>query len=151
MLREHLKDALKTATANEDRAAIAIVRLVHAALKERDQQARADGEVGGLTDDELVEMLQTMVQQRCDSIRKYEEAGQLDLAQQERDEIAVIERFLPAQLDDQACARVVHDVISELGASKLKDAGRVMTTLKSRYPGQMDFPRVRRLICRELD
>ena len=80
MLRERLNEALRTATEADDRCAMAIVRLIHAALKERDQQARADGQPQGLSDDDLMGMLEAMVAQRCDSIRRYEASGQLELA-----------------------------------------------------------------------
>jgi uncharacterized protein YqeY len=149
VLREQLNGALKEATEAQDQRAIAIVRLIHTALKERDQMARAEGH-GELTDQELIQMLQAMVGQRCESMRRYEESGQLELAGREAEEIEIIKRFLPPKLDDQACAQAVSRVIVELGASKLKDTGRVMSELKSRYPGKMDFAKARRIICRQL-
>jgi uncharacterized protein YqeY len=150
VLREQLNDALRTATENEDRCAIAIVRLIHAALKERDQTSRAEGQPEGLTDEELLELLQAMVAQRSESIRRYEESGQLELAERESEEINVIRRFLPPQLGEEACAEAVGRVIADLGASKLKDTGRVISELKQRYPGQMDFAKARRLVCQRL-
>jgi uncharacterized protein len=150
MIREQLGDAFKAATLAQDQCAVAIVRLILAALKERDDQARAEGEPDGLPDAELVALLQAMIDQRCDSSRRYEEGGQLELAEREAAEIEVIKQFLPPKLDDAACTEVVSQVIAELGASKLKDAGRVMTELKSRYPDRMDFARARRMICRQL-
>jgi uncharacterized protein YqeY len=149
VLRARLNEALRTATESDDRRTIGIVRLIHAALKERDQGARDDGQ-DGLSDEGLVEMLHAMVTQRAESIRHYEEGGQLELAAGEADEIEIIRRFLPPQLGGPETEAAVHDVIAETGASKLKDAGRVMTELRSRYPGQMDFARARRLICRFL-
>jgi uncharacterized protein YqeY len=149
VLREQLSGALKHATEAQDQRAIAIVRLIHTALKERDQMARAEGHAE-LTDQELIQMLQAMVEQRCESMRRYEESGQLELAGREADEIEIIKRFLPTKLDEQACAHVVNQVIAELGASKLKDTGRVMSELKTRYPGKMDFAKARRIICRQL-
>jgi uncharacterized protein len=149
VLRDQLNGALKEATEAQDQRAIAIVRLIHTALKERDQMARAEGHPE-LSDQELIRMLQAMVEQRCESIRRYEESGQLELAGREAEEIEIIKRFLPARLDDQACAQVVSRVIAEIGASKLKDTGRVMSELKSRYPDKMDFAKARRLICRQL-
>lgn len=150
MLREQLNEALKAATEAKDQRAIGIVRLVHAALKERDQKSRAEGHPEGLSDQELIELLQAMVAQRSESIRRYEESGQLELAQREAEEIEVIKRFLPPQLDEQACTEAVRQVIAELGVHKLKETGRVMSELKSRYPGQMDFTKARRIICQEL-
>lgn len=151
MLRERLNDALKSANEADDKRAIAIIRLIQAALQERDLHARADGRPEGLSDGELGAMLQAMVDQRCESIRRYEESGQLELAERETEEIDVIKRFLPPKLDEQACAELVRQVIDELGVHKLKDTGRVVNELKSRYPGQMDFTKARRMICRRLD
>jgi uncharacterized protein len=150
VLREQLNDALRTATEVEDRRAMAICRLIHAALKERDQTSRAGGHAEGLSDAELVELLQAMVAQRSDSIRRYEESGQLELAERESEEIDVIRRFLPPQLDEQASAEAVREVIAALGAQKLKDTGRVIAELKNRYPGQMDFAKARRIVCQQL-
>jgi len=150
VLREQLNEALRTATENEDRRAIAICRLIHAALKERDQTSRDEGQPEGLTDDELLELLQAMVAQRSESIRRYEESGQLELAERESEEIEVIKRFLPPKLGEEACTEAVCRVIADLGACKLKDTGRVISELKQRYPGQMDFAKARRLVCQRL-
>jgi uncharacterized protein YqeY len=150
VLRERLNEALRTATETEDRRAMAIVRLIHAALKERDQTSRADGQSEGLSDDELIELLQAMVAQRSDSIRRYEESGQLELAERESEEIEVIKRFLPPQLDEEAAALAVREVIAALGAQKLKDTGRVIAELKNRYAGRMDFAKARRIVCQQL-
>jgi uncharacterized protein YqeY len=146
VLREQLNEALREATDAEDRRALAICRLIHAALKERDQTSRPEG----LSDEELTELLQAMVAQRSESIRRYEEAGQLELAERESEEIEVIKRFLPLQLGEQACLAAVREVIKALDARKLKDTGRVISELKNRYPGQMDFAKARRLVCQEL-
>jgi uncharacterized protein YqeY len=129
---------------------MAIVRLIHAALKERDQTTRAEGRAEGLSDAELRDMLEAMVAQRRESIERYEAGGQLELAEREAREIEVIERFLPPKLDEQACAAAVRQVIAEVGAQKLKDTGKVMSELKNRYPGQMDFAKARRMICQQL-
>jgi len=151
VLREQLNAELKAASGADDKRTMAIIRLVQAALQERDQQARAAGRPEGLSDQELIAMLQAMVDQRAESIRRYEESGQLDLAQQEAEEVQVICRFLPPQLDEGACAEAIREVIDDLGVHKLKDTGKVMSELKSRYPGQMDFAKARRMVCRELD
>lgn len=150
MIRAQLGDAFKAATVAQDECAVGIVRLIQAALKERDEHAVTEGEPDGLGDAEVMALLQAMIDQRHDSLRRYEEGGQLDLAQQEAAEIEVIRQFLPPKLDEAACAEVITEVIAELGACKLKDAGRVITELKSRYPDQMDFARARRMICRQL-
>lgn len=150
VLREQLNTALKAATEESDQRGIAIVRLIHAALKERDEHARADGQPTGLSELDLIGMLQAMVDQRRASMRRYEESGQLELAGREGEEIEVIQRFLPPQLDEATCTAVINQVIGELGAQRLKDIGRVMLELKNRYPGQMDFAKARRLLCQQL-
>jgi uncharacterized protein YqeY len=150
VLREQLNEALRQATEIEDRCAMAIVRLIHAALKERDQTAQSDGSPEGLSDEELRALLEAMVAQRRECIERYEASGQLELAEREAREIEVIERFLPPKLDEQACARAVREVIADVGAHKLKDTGKVMSELKNRYPGQMDLAKVRRMICQQL-
>jgi uncharacterized protein len=151
VLREQLNEALRSANEADDKRTIAIIRLIQAALQERDLHARAGGQPEGLSDAELGAMLQAMVDQRCESMRRYEESGQLELAGREADEIGIIKRFLPPKLDERACAEVVRQVIDELGVHKLKDTGKVMSELKSRYPGQMDFTKARRMICDRLD
>jgi uncharacterized protein YqeY len=150
VLREELNEALRRATEADDRCAMAIVRLIRVALKERDRKARADGHPEGLSDQELMSMLEAMVAQRRESIRRYEASGQLEMADGEAREIEVIERFLPLKLDEQACAAAVGAVIAEVGAQTLKDTGKVMSELKSRYPGRMDFAKARRMICQRL-
>ena len=150
VLREQLNEALRNATEVDDRCAMAVVRLIHAALKERDQKARGEGHPEGLSDDDLRGLLEAMVDQRCDSIQRYEASGQLELADRESREIEIIKRFLPPKLDEQACAAAVRDVIADVGAAKLKDTGKVMTELKSRYPGRIDCAKARRMICQRL-
>lgn len=150
LLRDELAAALKAAIEQDEQRTIAIIRLVQAALKERDEQRREDAGQHRITDDELVSMMATMAEQRQDSMRRYEETGQLELAEREADEIEVLRRFLPPQLDDETQDVAIDQVIAELGAAKLKDIGRVMNELKTRYPGQMNFAAVRRRLCDQL-
>lgn len=150
LLRDELAYALKAATEQGDQPTIAIIRLVQAALKERDEQTREDGGRHRINDEEIVSMLATMAEQRLESSRRYEETGQLELAEREAEEIEVIRRFLPPQMDEEASEQAIDQVIGELGAEKLKDIGRVMTELKSRYPGQMNFAAVRKRLCDQL-
>jgi uncharacterized protein YqeY len=150
VLREQLAADLKSAAEDDDKRAVATIRLIQAALQERDLEARGRGDAEGLSDEELGAMLQAMVDQRCECIRRYEESGQLELAAREGEEIEVIKRFLPPQLDEEACADAVDQVIEDLGVEKLKETGRVINELKSRYPGQMNFGKARRMVCRRL-
>lgn len=139
MLRQSLNDALKTAMRDKDQIALKTVRLVLAALKDRDITARADGNSDGIGDTDLLSMLQSMIKQRRDSIAMYEQGGRIDLAEQEQLEIAVIERFLPKQMGDDEVVAAVQSVIDEIGAAGIKDMGKVMGALKQRFAGQMDF------------
>ncbi|ABC23681.1 GatB/YqeY domain-containing protein [Rhodospirillum rubrum] len=141
MLRAQLNDAMKAAMRAKDQRALSTVRLILAALKDRDICARGKGNMEGIADEEVLQMLQSMIKQRRESISMYEQGGRLELAQQEQEEIEVIERFLPAQMDEAAMAAAVEATITALGAQGIKDMGRVMAALKERFGGQMDFAR----------
>jgi len=139
MLRQRLNDALKTAMLSKDARSVSTVRLILAALKDRDIAARPRGLADGIPEEEILSMLQSMMKQRRESISLYEQGGRLELAQQEAEEIAIIEKFLPAQFSEAEVAEAVKTVIAEIGAQGLKDMGRTMAALKERYAGQMDF------------
>ncbi len=139
MLRTRLNDALKEAMKAKDASATSTLRLILAALKDRDIAERSKGNGDGLGDEAILEMLQKMVRQRHDSIEMYTKGQRDDLAKREAAEIEVIERFLPKQMDETDMRAAIEAVIGELGAGSVKDMGRVMGTLKQRYPGRMDF------------
>ena len=139
MLRQRLNDALKTAMLGKDARTVSTVRLILAALKDRDIAARPRGVSDGIGEDEILSMLSSMIKQRRESIALYEQGNRLDLAQQEAEEIAIIERFLPTQFSAEQVATVAAEAIAEIGAQGLKDMGKVMAVLKERYAGQMDF------------
>lgn len=139
MLRTELNDALKTALRTKDSQTAATLRLVLAALKDRDIAARGEGNSDGISDEQVLELLQKMVRQSREAAETYEQAGRADLAEKERQEIRVIERFLPKQLDDAETREAVESVIEETGADSIKDMGRVMGRLRERYAGRMDF------------
>lgn len=141
MIRELLPDALKAAQKEKDERAVSTLRLIIAALKDRDIAARSKGNPEGIADEEILQMLQTMVKQRRESISMYEKGGRLELAEQEAEEITIIERFLPEQLDAAATEAAVEQTIADLGATGLKDMGAVMGALRDKYAGQMDFGR----------
>ncbi len=141
MIREQLPDALKSALKDKDAWAVSTLRLIMAALKDRDIAARGKDNSEGIGDDEILQMLQTMVKQRRDSIAMYEKGGRLELAEQEAAEIVIIQRFLPEQLDASATESAVEKTIADLGATGLKDMGAVMGALRDNYAGQMDFGR----------
>jgi len=139
MFREQLPEALKAALKDKDERAVSTLRLIMAALKDRDIAARSKGNMDGIPEDEILQMLQTMVKQRRESISMYEKGGRLELAEQEGEEIAIIQRFLPEQLDEAATKAAVDKTIAEIGAGGLKDMGAVMGALRENYASQMDF------------
>jgi uncharacterized protein len=142
MIRERIDEALKSAMkAKDQKVRVSTLRLITAAIKDRDIAARAEDRCCGATDDEILGILSKMVKQREDSAAAYESGSRLDLAEQERAEIGIIKEFLPRQLSDEEISTVVSGVISELGASSLKDMGKCMGALKERYAGAMDFGR----------
>ncbi len=146
MLRSRLTDALKVAMKARQRHTVSTLRLILAALKDRDIAARGKGTLEGIGEDEILTMLQSMVKQRRESIALYEQGGRLELAQQEADEIVVIESFLPAQLGDDEVAGAIAEVIAEIGAGTLKDMGRTMAALKERFAGRMDFAKASAIV-----
>ncbi len=139
MLREQISAALKTALKDRDQIAVATLRLILAALKDRDIAARTKGSDNEIGNDDILAMLQTMVRQRQESIELYEKGGRLELAERERAEIGIIQDFLPKQLGEEEIREVVEQMITETGAASLKDLGRVMSALRKGYAGQMDF------------
>ena len=139
MLRAHLDEALKSGLLARDERAVRTVRLVLAALKDRDIAERSNGNHSGLKDDQILSLLQSMIKQRRESVQLYEKGGRADLARKETEEIAIIERFLPPQMGEEEIGKVVSAALEELEAKTLKDMGRVMGILKTRHAGQMDF------------
>lgn len=139
MLRPQVSQQLKDAMRAKDERAVSTLRLISAAIKDRDIAARSDGITDGVSDDEILQLLQKMIRQRQESIKMYEEGGRLELAQQEREEIEIIERFLPQQLSKEEITATVDQVIAETGASGMKDMGPLMAALRKRYAGVMDF------------
>ena len=123
----------------QDKNAVATLRLILAALKDRDIAARSKNESEVLGDGEIISMLQTMVKQRRESIEMYVKGDRPELAEKEAEEIKVIERFLPSQLSDDDIEAAVAAVVADLDAQSLKDMGRVMGELRQRHAGQMDF------------
>ena len=150
MLRARLNDDLKIALKAKEKLAVATLRLILAALKDRDIAARGKGNCDGVGEDEILELLQKMVRQRRDSIELFEKGERQDLADREAAEIVVIQRFLPKQMDEAEIGAAVQEVIGELGAATIKDMGRVMGALKQRYAGRMDFGKASALVKERL-
>lgn len=138
MLREDLQNALKESMKNKDMTTVGAVRLIIAGMKEKDVDARGKGQKEA-SEADLLSMMQTMIKQRNDSIKMYVEGNRQDLAEKEKAEISVIERFLPKQMSDAEVESAIKAVIAETGAASMKDMGKVMASLKEKYAGQMDF------------
>src|SRR5215468_7213060 len=139
MLREKLNEALKEAMRGRDMAAVGTIRLILAKLKEVDIAARTEANREGVADDKILSMMQGMIKQRNESITLYEKGNRTDLADKEKAEIGVIERFLPRQMDEAAVEAAVREAVAAAGAKSIKDMGGVMAALKTKYAGQMDF------------
>ena len=137
--REEFTTALKEALKTKDQVAMSTIRLITAAIKDRDIAARSNGNTDGITDSEILSMLQSMIKQRQESSSTYADAGRDDLAERELDEIKVIERFLPQQMGEEETAAAIDTIIADTGASNIKDMGKVMAELKTRYAGQLDM------------
>ena len=129
-----IKDAMKAG----DKRRISTIRLIQAAIKDRDIANRGAGK-DPVNDEEIMTILAKMVKQREESARIYEEANRLDLSEQEREEIGVIRGFLPKQLDEGEMKKLCANVVAEVGGGGLRDMGKCMSALKERYAGQMDF------------
>jgi len=150
MLRARLNESLKAALkAKEDRA-VSTLRLILAALKDRDIAGRTQGMPDGIPDADILQMLGSMIKQRRESISMYEQGGRLELAEREREEIAIIETYLPKQMSEAEVTAAVGAVITDLDAKGLKDMGRVMAALRETYAGQMDFAKASLLVKQQL-
>ena len=150
MLRERLSEDLKTAMRAKEQRAVSTIRMVLAELKLRDINAREKGNTSGVGDPEIVDMMQKLVRQRRDSIEAFKKGGRPELAAQEAEEIAVIERYLPKGLGEEETAKAIAEAIAATGATTVKDMGKVMARLKEQYAGQMDFGRVGPLVKQKL-
>jgi uncharacterized protein YqeY len=138
-MRETIQSSLKAAMKAGQAKELSTLRLITAALKDRDIAARSKGNNDGISDDEILSMLQTMIKQRQESSKMYREGGREELAQSEDEEITIIRTFLPDQMDEAAIADAITAAITESGAESIKDMGKVMGVLKTKYAGQMDF------------
>jgi uncharacterized protein len=150
MLRQAFRDRLKEAMKARDSRAVSTVRLILAGLKDRDVAARGQGNPDGVSDTEILRMLQGMIKQRHESIVLYRQGNRPDLAQQESEEIGVIESFLPRQLDQDEIEAAAMAAIGEIGATTGKDMGKVMAVLRERHAGVIDLGRAGAIVRRLL-
>jgi uncharacterized protein YqeY len=148
-MRETITAALKHAPKAQDKRRMSTLRLVSAAIKDRDIAARTAGKTEA-TDAELLELFAKMIKQREESQKIYADAGRAELAKQESEEIAIIREFLPKQLSDKEMEKAIAAAIAETGAASVKDMGKVMAALKAGYAGQMDFARASALVKAKL-
>ena len=138
-MRDILDKSLKDAMRARDTQKISTIRLINAAIKDRDIAIRSEDNLEGVGDEEILSILSKMIKQRKESAKQYEEGGRLELAQQELEEIEIIENFLPRQLDLNEIEQIVKKIILEINANSLRDMGKVMSLLKENYSGKMDF------------
>jgi uncharacterized protein len=150
MLRQRLNDAYKEAMKSRDARGVSTMRMVLAQLKDRDIAARPGGNATGIGEGEIVDMLQKMVKQRQESIVLYKQGNRADLVRQEEEEVAIIERFMPKQLDEAEMAAAIDEALKESGAQTLKDMGKVMALLKERFAGRLDFAKAGPLVKQRL-
>ncbi|MCW0180907.1 MAG: GatB/YqeY domain-containing protein [Zavarzinia sp.] len=146
MLRDELNAALKEAMRAKDMLRVTTIRMMLAAFKDRDIAARTEGPDAGVGEAELVTVMQKLIKQRRDSIEAYDKGGRPELADKERAEIAVIEAFLPKQMDEAEAKAAIAAAVAELGASGMKDMGKVMALLRERHGGVMDFGKASPLV-----
>jgi len=141
-MRDEISRSMKDALKAGDKIALSTIRLIAAALKDRDITARGNGVSEGISDDEILSMLQTMIKQRRESSAMYRDAGRPELAETEEKEIKIIQEFLPEQLGDDEIITALETAISQTSAVSVKDMGKVMTYLKQEYTGKMDFSKI---------
>ena len=144
-MRNAISAALKDAVKKQDKRRMSTLRLVNAAIKDRDIAARSNGREG-VSDEDIIDILSKMIKQRRESVVTYEEAGRLELAQAEQQEIDIISSFLPPQLNEGQIEEAVRGVIQKVGAESLRDIGRAMAALKKQYAGKMDFSKASKVV-----
>lgn len=150
MLRDELNQAMKQAMKAKDTRVLTTVRLINAAIKQKDIEARTDGADDGISEADIQALLMKMIKQRLESIAIYKDAGRDEQAAAEQEEILVIERFLPEPMSDDDMRDAVNSACEELGASGIKDMGPVMNTLRTRYAGQMDMAKASSMLKERL-
>jgi uncharacterized protein YqeY len=148
-MRSKINEQFKEAMKSQDKLRVSTLRLVNAAIKDKDIEARGTGK-GPLSDEEIMSLLQKMIKQRHESAEIYAKAGRIELANQENEEIAIIKSFLPAQMSEAEMRAAVEAAIAATGAASVKDMGKVMGELKGKFAGKMDFGRANGVIKEKL-
>jgi uncharacterized protein YqeY len=150
MLREKLTADLKKAMLGKDEIGVHTIRLINAAIKQKDIDGRTAENREGISDAQILSLLQTMIKQRQESIKLYEQGKRQDLADKEAGEIKIIEAYMPTQLSEDEMKAAVQSAITAAGASSIKDMGKVMNELKAKYSGQMDFAKAGGIVKEKL-
>lgn len=145
-MREEINAAVKAAMKAGEKARLTTLRMMGAAIKDKDIAVRAEGRADGIADGEIAELFAKLVKSREDSAKLYDDGGRPELAAKEREEIAVIREFMPRQMDEAEAAAAIAALVAELGAAGPKDMGRVMAALKERFAGKMDFSKASGLV-----
>ena len=148
--RTELTNALKEAMKAKDELVMNTIRMVIAKMKEQDIEARAKGNMDGISDGEILSLMQNMIKQRQESAKMFRDGGRPELAEKEDNEIKVIEKFLPAQLSDEEMQKVVEQLVAATGATSIRDMGKVMAELKAKYAGQLDMAKAGAVIKQKL-
>lgn len=148
--RTELNDAMKAAMRAKDELTLSTVRLINAGIKDRDINARSSGNMDGITDTEILSMMQSMVKQRQESAETYKGANRIDLYDREIGEIAVIQKFMPQQMSETEVETAIDGLITELNVKDIKEMGKVMAELKTRYAGQLDMTKASGAIKKRL-
>jgi len=146
MIREQIKSKLIEAMKAKDEKTTGTLRLINAAIKDKDIDARSKGNMDGIDDTGVLSLLQTMIKQRRESIDMYTKGGRSDLVASEQAEIDVIQSFLPKQMSDEEVEAAIREIVAQTGASSIKDMGKVMGALKAKYAGQLDMGKASGLI-----
>lgn len=148
--RTELSTQLKEAMKAKDEMTMTTIRMIISKMKEQDIEARVKGNMDGISDGELMSLMQGMIKQRQESSKMYKDGGRPELAEREEAEIAIIEKFLPPQMSDDEVATVIAGIISATGAAGIKDMGKVMAELKTKYAGQLDMGKAGAVVKQKL-
>ena len=145
-MRQRLVSETKSAMLSKNKERLSTLRLINAAIKDRDIAVRSEENYEGVNDKEIIQILAKMIKQRIESIKQYEEAGRIELAESERNEMRIIQEFLPKQLNDDELKKAVIEVIKNTNSSSIRDIGKVMSELKKKYAGKADFSKMSEIV-----
>ena len=145
-MRSELDENLKEAIKSQEKQRVATLRLINAAIKDRDIAVRSEENTEGVSDDEIILILSNMVKQRKQSIIQYEEGGRIELAEREREEIKIIQEFLPNQLTNDEIRAEISKIIDAEDQLSIKDMGKIMGELKNKFSGRMDFGKASEIV-----